>query len=80
MQDQVKAVVRDALIDAGYSDPQIARGFQYADEHASDSSGYDEVAQLTVSRILYSDDQLNRGQQAPWDEKDYDWGYYEDNV
>jgi hypothetical protein len=60
-----KQKISTFLDGAGYSDEQIAQGFDYAD--AVGWSSTDELGQLALSRILFSDEQLNDGAMAAWE-------------
>jgi hypothetical protein len=60
----MKNSVKKFLSEAGYSDEQIADGFEYAESHGYDSS--DKLGQLALSRILYSDSQLENGELVGW--------------
>lgn len=52
------------LTDAGYSEDEIKEGLEYASTQAHDWSDWDEVAELAISRILYTDKQLEDGEYA----------------
>jgi hypothetical protein len=61
MKDQVKSFLRSA----GYSEQSVREGFEFAD-----SIGYsdpDDLEQLTLSRILYTDSQLAAGALVRWE-------------
>ena len=62
------------LLDGGYSKPEIADGFEYAD--AIGWSDTDRLGQLTLSRILYTDAQLADDELVGWEP--VDWTVYED--
>ena len=64
LTEQHSGVAR-LLSDAGYSDAQIAWGFEYAADVGSVDE--DEFARLALSRILYSDQQLADGDLVPWE-------------
>lgn len=64
MKDQTQ-LVRAFLSVAGYSEDQINRGLEYAaDFQCLDP---DSLGQLTLSRILLSDEQLANGERAAWE-------------
>lgn len=76
MRRYEQMVVAAFLTEAGYSQRQIQQGLDYAAQHTDDSAGYDEIAQLAVSRIVYHDEQLERGALLPWMGVE-DWTHYE---
>lgn len=70
MKTQLEAKITNYLSQAGYSESQITAGMGYAD-----SVGYtdiDEAYELAISRILYSDTQLNDGATPQCDCVDWD--------
>jgi len=70
----MKDLVKKFLSEAGYSDEQISKGFEYAD-----SVGYgdeDELGRLALSRILYSDSQIEDGEMVGW--VPVDWSEWEE--
>ena len=56
---KMKEQVRQQLKDAGYSDKQINEGFDYAEEKGY--SDANEMGSLAMTRILYSDYQIDKG-------------------
>jgi len=55
----MKEQVRQQLKDAGYSDKQINKGFEYAEEKGY--SDANELGSLAMTRILYTDSQIEKG-------------------
>ena len=56
----MKEQVKEYLKKVGYSDSQIEKGFQYADR-----KGYSDaraLGSLTLTKILYRDSQVDRGE------------------
>jgi hypothetical protein len=65
-------MVKRLLNEAGYSDEQVMAGLEYAD-----ALGYhntDDLGQLALSRILYTDSQLERGELVGWEPVDWPRG------
>jgi hypothetical protein len=70
----MKDLVKKFLSEAGYSEQSIREGFEYAD-----SIGYsdaDDLGQLALSRILFTDRQLEDGEVVGWEP--VDWGEWEE--
>jgi hypothetical protein len=65
---QVKSFLRSA----GYSEQSVREGFEYADSIGH--SDVDDLGQLALSRILYSDRQLADGKVVGWDEIERRYG------
>lgn len=65
----MKNKVRKFLGASGYSDCQIDIGFEYADSIGWDDA--DKLGQLSLSRILFTDSQLENGELVGWEPEDW---------
>jgi len=60
MNEELKSRITDHLREAQYTEDQIERGISYADQIGYNND--DEALSLVMSRILYSDSDLEYGE------------------
>ncbi len=68
---EAERAVRRYLEAAQYSDEQIDKGLAFAREQGVEDP--DDIAERAIARILYPDDQLERGAMFGWEDESVDW-------